>query len=170
MVVAGREEHHRVGPGGLHHGPGVGGDAGAPRQDAAVERLQVGEGGVGPGDVHDRLPRASPVPVPEGGHGEVAEVVPVGQAELQDRDGLVGPGDPGLALLEDLDGDHRVPPVVLEHLPRPDEVLIRVVARPHLVDRELEDLRVEAVGELNRRRRPVSGLGGRVWRGHGPGS
>ncbi len=66
--------------------------------------------------------------------------LPVVRAELEDRDRLVHPAEQRLLLLEDLHHDARVALVVEQHLARVVEVRVGVVALPHLLDREVEDL------------------------------
>jgi hypothetical protein len=67
------------------------------------------------------------------------------RAELEDRDRLVHAAEHGLLLLEDLHEDDRVAAVREQHLTRRVEVRVRVVALPDLLDREVEDLRWEAL-------------------------
>ena len=144
VVVPGGEEHHLLRRGGLDHPAGVGADAGAAGQDAEVERFEVREGVVGTGDEHDRLPRLHLVAVEEGVHLELG---PLDRAELQDRDGLVHPAEEGLLLAEHLHRDAGTVVVGDQDFAGPHEVLIGVIARAHLLDREVEDVRVEPGAE-----------------------
>ncbi len=103
----------------------------------------MSKGRVGTRDVHHRLPGADLVPVPQRMHLELAVIVAVGQAELEDGDCLVQPGDPRASLPEHLHRDRGIVSVHDEEVTCPDEVLIRVVAGAHLLDRKLEDGRIE---------------------------
>ena len=105
-------------------------------------------------DRHHRLPRLDLVAVVERVDGER---VPVVRAELEDRDRLVHPAQHGLLLLEDLHDDPRVPPVREQRLAGEVEVDVGVVALPHLLDREVEDLRWEALPPPVRLHRHSSG-------------
>src|SRR4029079_18137407 len=68
------------------------------------------------------------------------ERVPVVAAEREDRDGLVHPAEHRLVLLEDLHDDPRMPTVGEQRLAREVEVDVAVVALPHLLHGEVEDL------------------------------
>ena len=92
-------------------------------------------------DRHHRLPRARLVAVVERVDGQL---VPVVGAELEDRDRLVHAAQHGVLLLEDLHDHARVAPVPEQRLAGVVEVDVGVVALPHLLDREVEDLRWEA--------------------------
>ena len=141
MVVPRGEEHHLLGRGGLDHAPRIGADAGAAREDAEVEGLEVGESVVRPLDQHHRFPRLDLVAIMERVHGEV---LPLHRAELEDRDRLVHAPQEGVRLAEDLHRDAGSVSVGEEDLAGTDEILIRVVPRPHLVDGEVEDRGVQA--------------------------
>ena len=91
-------------------------------------------------DRHHRLPRLDRVAVVEGVDGQR---VPVVRAELEDRDRLVHPAQPGVPLLEDLHQHPRPAAVGEQGLARVVEVGVGVVARRHLLDRERERLRRE---------------------------
>jgi hypothetical protein len=67
--------------------------------------------------------------------------VPLVGAELEDRDRLVHPAENGLVLLEDLHDHARVAAVSEQRLLRAIEIGVGVVALPHLLDGEVEDLR-----------------------------
>ena len=111
-----------------------------PREHAEVDGLEVGEERVVALDRHHRLPRLDPVAVVERVDGQR---VPVVGAELEDRDRLVHPAEHRVVLLEDLHDDARVAPVGEQRGARVVEVRVRVVALPHLLDGEVEDLRRE---------------------------
>ena len=93
-------------------------------------------------DREDRLPRLDPVAVVERTHDEV---VPAVRAELEDRDRLVHTAEQGPVLLEHLHEHPRTQTGGEQRRPRVVEVGIGVVAVPHLLDRELEHLRVETL-------------------------
>ena len=141
VVVTRREEEDRLAAGRLDNPPDVRGDERAAGEHAQVAGLQVGEERVVPLDRHHRLPRGHIVAVVERVH---RQLVPVVGAELEDGDRLVHPAEHRVLLLEDLHDHARVPPVPEQRLAGVVEVDVRVVALPHLLDRELEDLRREA--------------------------
>ena len=152
VVVPRREEEDRLPAGGLDDAADVRGDERPAREHAEVERLEVREEGVVALDRHHRLPRGDLVAVVERVHGQL---VPVVGAELEDGDRLVHPAQHRVLLLEDLHDHPRVPAVLEQRLARVVEVDVGVVALPHLLDREVEDLRREAL--LLRRERPFAG-------------
>ena len=99
-------------------------------------------------DRQHRLPRLDPVAVVERVDGER---VPVVRAELEHGDRLVDPAEHRGLALEDLHHDPRVPAVCEQGRPRVVEVRVGVVPLAHLLDRELEDLRVEPLSALSGR-------------------
>ena len=137
VVVAGRHEDDRLAGGRLEHTGDVGRDQRPPREHAEVDGLEVREQGVVALDRHHRLPRLDPVAVVERVDGQR---VPVVGAELEDRDRLVHPAEHRVVLLEDLHDDPRVASVGEQRRARVVEVRVRVVALPHLLDGEVEDL------------------------------
>ena len=140
MVVSRRHEDDRLPVRGAEHALRVGRDQGAPREDAEVHGLEVGEQRVVALDRHHRLPRLDRVPVVE---REDVEGIPVVRAELEDRDRLVHPAEHRRAALEHLHHDVRVAAVCEQRGARVVEVGVRVVALPHLLDREVEHARIE---------------------------
>ena len=106
MIVASRKEHDRAGPRRLDDHTSVGGDSRAPREHAAVERLEVSEGGIGTGDRHHRLPWFGLIPVAQRPHLEVGPRVSFREAQLENPDRLIGAGDPSVPFLKHLHRDH----------------------------------------------------------------
>jgi len=141
VVVAGGEEHHVLRLCRLDHATGVGADPGAAGEDAEVECLEVGELVVRSLDLEHDLPGRDRVAVVQCAHLEGRPVV---AAELEDRDRLVDAAEERVMLGVDLHGHARRGPVAAQHLARAGEVLVRVVAGPHLLDGQVEDRGVEA--------------------------
>ena len=142
VVVARREEEDRLAARGVDDDPAdVRRDERPAGEHAQVDRLQVREERVVALDRQHRLPRRDLVPVVERVNGQL---VPVVGAELEDGDRLVHPAEDRLLLLEHLHDDPWVPSVLEQRLAGVIEVDVRVVAPPHLLDREVEDLRREA--------------------------
>ena len=112
--------------------------ASTPRYDG----LEVREQRVVALDVQDRLERLDPVAVVERVDGQL---LPVVRAELEDRDRLVHSAQVRAVLLEDLHDDARMAPVLEQRVARVVEVGVGVVAGPHLLDRQVEDLGLEAL-------------------------
>ena len=149
VVVAGRHEDDRLAVRGLQHAHDVAGDQRPPREHAEVDGLEMGEARVVALDPQHGLVRVDRVAVVERVHGQV---VPVVGAELQHRDRLVDPAEVRVPLLEDLHHHARAAVVADQDLARVVEVRVGVVALPHLLDRELEDLG----------RKPLTALSGYV--------
>ena len=142
VVVARGHEDDRLAVGRLDDPRRVRRDQRAPGEHAEVDRLEVREERVVALDRHHRLPRLDPVAVVERVDGER---LPVVGAELEDRDRLVHAAEHRLVALEDLHHDARAAAVAEERLARVVEVRVGVVALPHLLDREVEDLRRQPV-------------------------
>ena len=143
VVVARRHEDDRLAVRRLDDAGGVGRDQRPPGQHAEVDGLEVGEERVVALDRHHGLPRLDPVAVVERVHGQR---VPVVGAELEDRDRLVDAAEHRLVALEDLHHDARMALVAKQRLARVVEVGVGVVALPHLLDGEVEDLGREPLG------------------------
>ncbi len=158
MVVPRREEQDRLAVRRLDHPPRVRGDERPPREDAQVHRLEMRERRVVALDRQHRLPGRDLVAVVE---RLDLERVPVVDTELEDGDRLVHPAEHRVLLLERLHVNLRPAPVVEQHLAREVEVDVGVVALPHLLDREVEDLRWEALLPVLRHRRAILGAGTR---------
>ena len=88
------------------------------------------------------LERLDPVAVVERVDGQL---LPVVRAELEDRDRLVHSAEVRAVLLEDLHHDARMSAVLEQRGARVVEVGVGVVAGPHLLDRQVEDLGLEAL-------------------------
>src|SRR4029079_15245786 len=129
------------------HAPGVRGDERAPREDAEVDGLEVREEREITLDGHDGLAGSDLVTVIEGVGGQR---LPVVGTELEDCDRLVHSTQHCLVLLEDLHDDAGPTPVREQRVAGMIEVGVRVVALPHLLDGEVEDLRWEALPPLLR--------------------
>src|SRR6266480_2453820 len=140
VVVPGWEKHHLLGLGRFHHTAGVGPDLGAAGEDTQVQSLEVGESVVRALDEQHRLPRRDLVAVVQ---RRDFELRPLHAAELENRDRLIDAAEEGVRLAEHLHRDAWTLVVLEQQLTRADEVLIRVVALPHLLDGEVEDGRVE---------------------------
>ena len=104
------------------------------------DRLEVGERRVVALDRHHGLPRLEAVAVAERVDGQAGPVV---RAELEDRERLVHAAEHRLLALEDLHDDPRMAAVVEQRGAGVVEVRVAVVAVSHLLDREVEDRRVE---------------------------
>ena len=145
---------------GAEHPLGVGRDQRAPREDAEVDGLEMGEEGVVALDRHHRLPGLDRVAVVE---GEDLEPVPVVGAELEHRDRLVHAAEHGGVALEDLHQDARVAAVGEQRRAGVVEVRVGVVALPHLLDGKVEHVWVEplAARRTVRSRRPLRPRGRR---------
>ena len=135
------EEEDRLGPGRLHDRVRVGGDSRAAAKHPGVDSLQVNEGPVRPRDGHDRIPGASPSAVAQRLDLEIVEGVPLRETQLEDGDRLVGPSHDSAPPLKDLHGDGGATATAKQQLPRPEEVLVGVVAAPDALDRQAEDSR-----------------------------
>jgi hypothetical protein len=72
------------------------------------------------------------------------------RAELEDRDRLVHPAQVRAVLLEDLHHDAWMPPVLEQRGSCVVEVGVGVVAGPHLLDRQVEDLWIEPLFPMPR--------------------
>ena len=140
VVVTGGHEDDRLAVRGAEHPLGVGRDQCAPREDAEIDGLEMGEEGVVALDRHHRLPRLDRVAVVE---RVDLERVPVVGAELEHRDRLVHPAEHGGVALEDLHHDARVATVGEQRRAGVVEVRVGVVALPHLLDGKIEHIGVE---------------------------
>ena len=148
VVVPGGHEDDRLAVRGPEHARRVGRDQRAPREDAEIDRLEVREERVVALDRHHRLPRLDRVAVVQRGD---LERVPVVGAELEHGDRLVHPAEHRRVALEDLHQDARVAAVGEQRRARVVEVRVGVVALPHLLDGEVEDVGVEALAAHARR-------------------
>ena len=148
VVVPGGHEDDRLAVRGAEHALGVGRDQRAAREDAEVDGLEMAEQGVVALDRHHRLPRLDRVAVVE---REDLERVPVVGAELEDRDRLVHAAEHRRVALEDLHHDARVAAVGEQRRAGVVEVRVGVVALPHLLDGEVEHVRVEPLAAHLRR-------------------
>ena len=137
MIVPGGHEDDRLAVRSLEHAHHVRRDQRSAREHAEVERLQLRERGVVPLNRQHRFVRLNAVTVVEGVDGQI---VPVRGAELEDRDRLVDATEMSMALLEDLHHDARPAAIFEQRRPGVIEVRVGVVALPHLLDGELEDL------------------------------
>ena len=88
-----------------------------------------------------RLPGASTSAVAQRLDLEIVKGVPLRETQLEDGDRLVGPGHDGAPPLKDLHGDGGATATAMQQLPRPEEVLVGVVAAPDALDRQAEDSR-----------------------------
>ena len=141
MVVARRHEDDRLSVRGAQHPLGVGRDQGAPGEHAEIHGLEVGEQGVVALDRHHRLPRLDRCRR-RGAPRRRAQSQSCEQS-FEDRDRLVHAAEHRAAALEHLHQDARVTAVGEQRGARVVEVGIRVVALPHLLDRQVEHARVE---------------------------
>ena len=140
VIVPRRHEDDRLAVRGLEHAHDVARDQRAPCEHAEVDGLEVRKARVVALDRQYGLVRLDRIAIVERVDGQV---VPVVRAELEHGDRLVDPAEVRVLLLKGLHDDPRVAPVAQEHLPRVVEVGVGVVALPHLLDGELEDLRRE---------------------------
>src|SRR5665213_1533760 len=166
VVEARRKEQHFLAAGGVDDRARVGRDPRAAREDAEIRCLEVREERVVAFDRHHRLERLDRITVVQRPHGQpvpalapraVRRVAPA--AQLEDRDRLVDPAQHRLIPLEHLHPHARMVGVLFEDLARPLEVDVRVVALAHLLDRQVEDRRVETT--------PLGGEHGTPLRGRG---
>ncbi len=140
VVVPRRHEDQRLAVRRLEHVHDVRRDQRAPRERAEVDGLEMGERGVVAVDRQHGLVRLEALAVVE--RVDLERVEPVG-AELEDGDRLVHAAQIRVALLEDLHQHLRVAAVSQQRRTRVVEVGVGVPARAHLLDREVEDARVE---------------------------
>ncbi len=110
------------------------------REHAEIHGLEMRERRVVALDRHHRLVRLELVAVVERVHRQLVEAV---GAELEDRDRLVHAAEVRVLLLEDLHHDLRVAAVLEQRRACVVEVRVRVPAGAHLLDRQVEDARVE---------------------------
>ncbi len=157
VIVAGREEEDRLAARGLHHLAHVAHHQRAPGQAAEVHGLEVGEQGVVALDRHHGLVRRHLVALVQRAHLQLvpaelpaaAGIAPAG-ALAQDRDRLVDAAQHRFALLKDLRRDAWVQVLGLEQLLGLVEVRVAVVPVADPVDRQAEDLGLEAGTALGR--------------------
>ena len=140
VVVPGRHEDHRLAVRGAQDVDRVRRDQRAAREHAEVHGLEMRERRVVALDRHHRLVRLELVAVVERVHRQLVEAV---GAELEDRDRLVHAAEIRVLLLEDLHHDLRVAAVLEQRRACVVEVRVRVPAGAHLLDRQVEDARVE---------------------------
>src|SRR5207245_10732617 len=86
------------------------------------------------------LPGTVFVPGVQGGD---LQLLPLLAAQLQDRDRLVAAAEVGVRLAEDLHRHAGAVPVLEQKVACPDEVFVRVVARLHFLDGQVEDRGIE---------------------------
>ena len=155
VIVPRRKKHDCLRPGRLNDFTGIGSDLRTTAEHAEVERFEVGERRIGTRDVHDRIEWQSTIPVTQRPDLQIGPRESIRETQLEDCHGFVRARHPNVLLLEYLHRDHRRVLVGQQHLAHSREVLIAVVARPHLLDGELEDGRVQAFGGADRWRRPL---------------
>src|SRR5262249_48426275 len=138
VIVSGRHEDDRLTVSRLEHARDVRRNQGPASKYAEVDRLEMSKGRVVALDRQRRLVGRYGVAVVERMPGQL---LPVVRAELENRDRLVHPAEIRIVLLEDLHHHARPTAIRQQRLARMVEVRVGVVALPHLLDRELEDLR-----------------------------
>src|SRR5439155_13184041 len=126
----------------------VGGDLCPARQDPEVYRLQAGEERVVALDRHRRLPRCHLVAVVEGMHAQLREIL---GTELHDGDRLVHAADDSALFLKDLHQHVRMFLIGTQHVDRPIEVDVAVIALADPFYVEPEDGGIQSLPPAHRR-------------------
>ena len=140
VIVSRGKEHDFLGTCCFHDESRVGTHASTPRQHADIQRFEMCERIVRPFDRQHSFPGRGLVSIEQRVHHEI---VPGMRAELENRDRFVDPPQERVRLGEDLHEHLGSMTIGEQDFAGPDEVFVRVVARLHLVHRQVKNRRIE---------------------------